>query len=778
MVNQIVTLFPDTVILGPIMSRHGSQIYVNAPFRPFPCLRGAGLADDEDDDDLDLERTVERSLEDQPGSIYSPPPVGHINPPASLEASGGATSSLPTHDLLPEALCSLSTELQPNQNSTVQSCDSVLQNAPSITSSDHASSVQGTSERKSKMTVAPKSDLDIAIENCDSRQVQHVLTEARFLLPSVTSCDGVPYLLKAVSQGSLAIVQLLLRAGLEPSVCDSEGRNILHVAFEHGHDHLLDTLYDNVPCEKWNDSDQAGCTPLMYAVSSGQLSLVQRLLDDRSSDVNAVNQVRQTALHIATGLGHREILEALIKSGGTVNRRDDPDILHGDTCLHYAARMDRPGLLQLLLDNGADWTKINKHGENALYLAASLGHSQVVHSLLEANIMDLQNDDSDSEEMSLLHRSDTRGTPLTIAARNNHPSIVRMLLRHSPEQNVVDALSAAASAGATKCVSVLLNGIPRPLAEMHSQNAALVAAHNGHAETLRLLLNWGCLINASYTHFERTLLHEAARQGQVEAAQVLLEYGADLNASDALGRSPLLYALCYEHYDIVKFFLEHPVDVQQRDFVQNSPLLLAVKHGASEIVRMLLRKNCHVNVSDTIGRSPVFIAVEKRMSDIAWLLIQYGADINIPNYTGGKFALEVAVHKLDLHSVIHLMNAGNGDRSPRASLMSLLKCFRMLAFNENHDHIMEVLLNGAQRFKNKNIRHVVWRVLKLNCAEGGKTSVKNTAIYQLLTRPASLKDQCRVIIRNHLDVMLWQKVFGLPLPKFLQKHLLFHDMLS
>jgi len=64
----------------------------------------------------------------------------------------------------------------------------------------------------------------------------------------------------------------------------------------------------------WNIRDENGMTPLMLAASLNRIDIADMLLTSKC-DVNDVDLLGNTALHIAVDNGHVEIARALIKCG-------------------------------------------------------------------------------------------------------------------------------------------------------------------------------------------------------------------------------------------------------------------------------------------------------------------------------------------------------------------------------------------------------------------------------------------------------------------------------
>jgi hypothetical protein len=111
----------------------------------------------------------------------------------------------------------------------------------------------------------------------------------------------------------------------------------------------------------------------------------------------------------------------------SVDARDDG----GWTALHHAARWNRPNIVSLLLDRGADPNLVTREGKSATFIASELGHHRVLAELrcwqtrmgrggipIE-DLLDL----SGEKEMQY------NWTPLHVACYNGHASCVECLLR-------------------------------------------------------------------------------------------------------------------------------------------------------------------------------------------------------------------------------------------------------------------------------------------------------------------------------------------------------------
>ena len=97
--------------------------------------------------------------------------------------------------------------------------------------------------------------------------------------------------------------------------------------------------------------------------------------------VNARDNEGETALMLASGGGHREVVELLLAKEAEVNAKGTG----GETALMGASFNGHREIVELLLAKGAEVNaKMKEDGENALMLASNKGHREVVELLLAA----------------------------------------------------------------------------------------------------------------------------------------------------------------------------------------------------------------------------------------------------------------------------------------------------------------------------------------------------------------------------------------------------------
>lgn len=162
---------------------------------------------------------------------------------------------------------------------------------------------------------------------------------------------------------------------------------------------------------KVNAEDVRGYTVVEYGVKSKRIDMLQLIQQIPTyHDQNHLTRL----LHAAAECNHVEVLSELILNDVNLNAVNQI----GDTVLHITARFDSGDAAKLLVkgnDCAVDIT--NQIGDTALHVAAKEGHVSIAETLLKANAaIDKKN--------KLSH------TPLFIAAQKGHAGVVSTLLRY------------------------------------------------------------------------------------------------------------------------------------------------------------------------------------------------------------------------------------------------------------------------------------------------------------------------------------------------------------
>ncbi|XP_017768544.1 PREDICTED: transient receptor potential channel pyrexia [Nicrophorus vespilloides] len=170
----------------------------------------------------------------------------------------------------------------------------------------------------------------------------------------------------AVESSEVLCVKELLELGANPNTLQVYSETPLHVAASLGSSAIIKLLIKhgagiNVQC------GQDRSTALHLAAEDGNVESVRMLLE-AGANVGALNNKKQTPLHIASLCQAPECLELLLRSGAHPNQRD----VNGRTALHCSiVKMSRScECVKHLIGAGVNVNEPDAFGYTALHLAA------------------------------------------------------------------------------------------------------------------------------------------------------------------------------------------------------------------------------------------------------------------------------------------------------------------------------------------------------------------------------------------------------------------------
>ncbi|KAF3933589.1 hypothetical protein ABW19_dt0205561 [Dactylella cylindrospora] len=332
-------------------------------------------------------------------------------------------------------------------------------------------------------------------------------------------------------------------------------------------------------------------------------------------------------LHDASRGNLVNAVKELLKAGADINALDT---LHG-TALQAAVRSGAEGVINCLLDNGADVNIVGGEFASPLILA-SCGLSEIVERLLKHGA-------------DVNARGSPYGNALHAAIEEPDLEIIQVLLQNGADINSCDERSATllyrASIQGYKDIvdELLLKG-----ADVNRHGRGLwtplhAASEYGYEYIVSQLLKYGADVSAICK--EGSALQIASGKGRKNVADILLRYGADVNAQcEGLG-SALQLASQNGHKDTVDLLLRNRADVNAQGGYYGNALQAASCHGHVSIVNTLLGQGANVNAQGGHFGTVLQAAVSKKHYNIIQLLLQKGADVNIQ---GGHFgsALQAA----------------------------------------------------------------------------------------------------------------------------------------
>uniref|UniRef100_A0A8C5FJM4 Kinase D interacting substrate 220 n=1 Tax=Gadus morhua TaxID=8049 RepID=A0A8C5FJM4_GADMO len=345
----------------------------------------------------------------------------------------------------------------------------------------------------------------------------------------------------AAEQGSLEIVQELIRRGANVNLDDVDCWTALISAAREGHLEVVKELLENNA--NLEHRDMGGWSALMWAAYKGRTPVAQMLLD-KGANPNITGQYSVYPIIWAAGRGHGEIVHLLLQHGAKVNCSDK----YGTTPLIWAARKGHYDSVMHLLANGADVDQEGANSMTALIVGVKGGFTDVVKELLKRN-PNVNMTDKDGN------------TALAIAAKEGHTGIVQDLLDAGTYVNITDR------SGETMLIG---------------------AVRGGHVEIVRALLNKYADIDVRGQD-GKTALYWAVEKGNATMVRDILQCNPDTESCTKEAETPLIKATKMRNIEVVELLLDKGAKVSAVDKKGDTPLHIAIRGRSRKLAELLLR---------------------------------------------------------------------------------------------------------------------------------------------------------------------------------------------
>lgn len=357
---------------------------------------------------------------------------------------------------------------------------------------------------------------------------------------------------------------------------------------------------------------QFGWTPLHIAVWRNQTFLASEAIS--LCDIDAQNTPGSTALHIAVSNNYRQWIDILLQNGASTRLLSED----GLSPFHLAISKGNFKVVQQLFPY-ATLQGLTAAGDSPLFLAAESYSLATLNFLLE-NGCDPHH--LNSEGNTLLHS----------AAKSLNHSIWQALTARYPEkqaaQNYVGAtpLHMAAAFNSLENFLAMLKETPdTPFTDLEGNTFLHYATKYGNEQVIRGLIEdekftWMCNIQNNKGQLP---LHLATKAPiSIDNFSQIIDATANINTPDALGESPLFYAIENKKNYHLLSLLEHGA----RTHIPNHQGIYPAQKSCSSpffSIHALLSYSDDLNLCDNEGNSLLHIALMNENTATASYLLPY-----------------------------------------------------------------------------------------------------------------------------------------------------------
>ncbi|KAJ3107859.1 Serine/threonine-protein kinase plk1 [Phlyctochytrium bullatum] len=340
---------------------------------------------------------------------------------------------------------------------------------------------------------------------------------------------------------------------------------------------------------------------------------------EKGDDVSA-----RLFLAAAKGPGNTDSVEPIL-SASLVDVHATKD---GLTSLQVACQQNLAGIVEKLLDFGADYRRKDAKGKLPIQLSSSLKVWQALATKTAAPGMDLFDAAQSGDELS---------ARLILGAAEQRPAMLyeRKLWDINGSKQYVTPLHVAAAHGHVAVCQVFLQaarGVVEGVYPDLEKTSLIIAAGTGHVDVVRLLTQNGAKIRPGF--YEQDALHEAALYGHLEVVRFLVENGAEINSGNQQGETPLIMAAQGGHLPVMQYLVKNSANIDKRSQHLETPLHHAASNGHLSIVEYLVEQGAEIECRNIWTMSPLIMAAWKGYLPVVQYLVKKGAYVGAKSITG------------------------------------------------------------------------------------------------------------------------------------------------
>ena len=437
---------------------------------------------------------------------------------------------------------------------------------------------------------------------------------ARYLLDNGASVDvGAKSLIVAVMHNQYDCVKLLLEYHADANCTNTKLQSPMSIALQKQHYSIILLLvhYNAIPSQPLGDM----AVQLLEHAQLEHTKAIEKLLDR-----NVINLASKNTFLAAFGYAFKcdsvELVDRMLSNDSYAKIKQ----LYPDA-VYYSAKQNWPTVLSKLVEEtGVDVNALTD-GQTPLYVACKQGHKSIVKLLLSKG--------ADPSVPNELTTSTDFQSPLQIAVSRGNAMLVELLLEKGAKLLVHphgEPLLHIACTDAARCRKTAhAAGDTRSVEHMLS--------------VISLLMQQGVNVNA-ISHKGDTALYRACISQQLEVVQVLLEAGADVNLTSK-GHYPLIAACDAGNAELIYLLLEAGADAKCRKISDETCLHAVInafsvatlgspKHADSvsivSIVKSLLNAGAEVNVCSSLEETALYRASKSGHENVVRLLLEAGAE--------------------------------------------------------------------------------------------------------------------------------------------------------
>jgi len=417
------------------------------------------------------------------------------------------------------------------------------------------------------------------------------------------------------------------------------------------------------------EMNTSGFNPAVYAIISGMpTDVIIFILEQDGNDLRQITHDGRSYLHWSAMAGQVELMRYLVENGIAVDQLDE----HGYTEFNFAAatRQKSKSVYEFLIDKGADPTKENTRGANALLLLMPYLNDFELINFFESKGLSLNAKDKDghgafyyaakSGNISMMQKLVEKNVSFekTNGAYGNAFIAAAEGTRYT--ESDLDVYEFLDELGIDPNVTNQDGNTPLHILASKTKNKALIDYFLDHDVELNLVNSSG---NTAFMY--------AAGRNNKEMIEYLYKKGdpALINQKNKEGQTPIMWATKSNGADVVKYLFDLGAGAKQVDADGNN--LAYYLHESfsprkitefEEKQRMLLEKGVSLTSSQSDNKNLLHLAVEENSLYLVENAVSLGVDVNQKD-VNGLTPLHLAAMKAEDTSMLTYLIKSGADKT-------------------------------------------------------------------------------------------------------------------
>ncbi|XP_039766594.1 ankyrin repeat and SAM domain-containing protein 6 isoform X2 [Ornithorhynchus anatinus] len=175
-------------------------------------------------------------------------------------------------------------------------------------------------------------------------------------------------LMLAAQSGRVGVAQLLVDKGADPDRVNVLDKTPFEIALDFEHRDMADYL-DSLTTVRPKTDEEKRRPDIFHALKMGNFQLVREIADEDANQVNIINADGASPLMFAAVTGQLTLVQLLVERKADIDKQDN---VHGWTALMQATYHGNKEVVTYLLDQGADVSLRAKNGYTAFDLVMLL----------------------------------------------------------------------------------------------------------------------------------------------------------------------------------------------------------------------------------------------------------------------------------------------------------------------------------------------------------------------------------------------------------------------